>query len=184
MVTALHPPKSHRHSPPLVRTCPPPASVQRQAKKVLAVAVHNHYKRIEHEMEAQRLQSPQAAQAAQQGGVVDSGSGEPVKGMSLQVGAGDAGAVGQARPPVPQHGDRQGREGGREGVEPPNAVLPTRAPCRQLCLVEQGLARHQPQAHTAATDTRPAICHPPASAGHAPRAAAPVWAGRAGTQPH
>ncbi|PSC69399.1 ATP-dependent CLP protease ATP-binding subunit [Micractinium conductrix] len=57
---------------------------QRQAKKVLAVAVHNHYKRIEHEMEAQRLQSPQAAQAAQQGGVVDSGSGEPVKGMSLQ----------------------------------------------------------------------------------------------------
>ncbi|KAI3429567.1 hypothetical protein D9Q98_005654 [Chlorella vulgaris] len=37
---------------------------QAQAKKVLAVAVHNHYKRIEHQMEAQRKQA--AAQAAAQ----------------------------------------------------------------------------------------------------------------------
>ncbi|KAL4443816.1 hypothetical protein ABPG75_011553 [Micractinium tetrahymenae] len=44
---------------------------QEYAKKVLAVAVHNHYKRVEHELEAQQRQAALAAAQAQQQAAAD-----------------------------------------------------------------------------------------------------------------
>lgn len=54
---------SQRHRPPAPCRPPPNAALQAHAKKVLAVAVHNHYKRIEHEKEARARQAAVAAAA-------------------------------------------------------------------------------------------------------------------------